>query len=197
MNFIRKYKIILILILLLLVISLVLFYPYFYERYIRKNNLPSSLNLDNSKQQDKDNPNVLQIPTLGISAPINYLDQPDESLFQQSLQTGVVHYPGSANLGQEGNVYIFGHSSDYPFTKGEYKTVFAKLPDIKLGSSIFLTDKDGKKYEYLVASTKVVASNDVSVLSQDTKGQRMLTLQTSYPVGTALKRFVVICYLRI
>jgi LPXTG-site transpeptidase (sortase) family protein len=139
--------------------------------------------------------NQLTIPTLGIQAPLVYMEGTTEEAFQEALQSGVVHYPGTAEPGQSGNAYYFGHSSDYPWGKGEYKTVFALLPSIKVGDKIAVTNKEGGIFEYVVQETKVVSPDDLSVLSQETDGKKLLSLQTSYPVGTALKRFIVIAEL--
>ncbi len=139
---------------------------------------------------------TLAIPSLGVLAPVVYVSETGEKTFQSALLNGVVHYPGSSLPGEVGNVYIFGHSSDYAWSKGAYKSVFALLPKIKKGAEIKLTDSKGFMYTYLVTEQKVVGPNDVSVLAQDTAGKRILTLQTSYPIGTALKRYVVRAELR-
>lgn len=138
--------------------------------------------------------NHLSIESLGISAPVIYLDEVTENAFQIALRSGVVHYPGSPKPGEAGNVYLFGHSSDFPTSKGDYKTVFALLPKIKTGAIIELSDDTGKIFRYAVAETKVVSPNDIHVLDQD-ESKHQLSIQTSYPVGTALKRFIVISYL--
>ena len=80
---------------------------------------------------EKMEPNILVIETLDIKAPIIFAEEANEETFQKSLENGVVHYPGTAKIGQKGNPYIFGHSSDYIWKKGEYKTVFALLPKIR------------------------------------------------------------------
>jgi hypothetical protein len=72
--------------------------------------------------------NVLAIPSLGVSAPIQYIEHADDATMQDALAHGVVHYPGSSLPGQVGNMYIFGHSSDYAWAKGDFKHVFALLP---------------------------------------------------------------------
>lgn len=136
-------------------------------------------------------PNQIQIPSLDIVAPIQYVTESNEPAFQAALVNGVVHYPGTAEFGAEGNSYIFGHSSDFAFSKGSYKTVFALLPKIEMGAEISVTNKDGDKYIYKVYDKFVVESTDVKQLDQNTKGKRILTLQTSYPIGTALKRYIV------
>lgn len=141
-------------------------------------------------------PDTLWVDSLGIEAPVKYVDQNDENAFQDALQDGVVHFPGTALPGQPGNTYIFGHSSDYLWSRGHYKTIFALLPQITDNAEIKLTDHSGKLYTYVVTSHRVIAATDTSVLSQYDNRQKLLTLQTSYPVGTALRRFVVVAQLK-
>lgn len=135
--------------------------------------------------------NSLFIPSLNIAAPIVYATEASESIFQLDLQNGVVHYPQTANPGQAGNCYIFGHSSDFLWSKGHYKTVFTTLPNLKIGDVIYLTDGQNHQFVYQVTQTKVVSPQDTEYLSQDNT-KALLTLQTSYPLGTALERFLVI-----
>jgi LPXTG-site transpeptidase (sortase) family protein len=136
-------------------------------------------------------PNILKIPGLGIQAPIRYVDVASEDVFQKALADGVVQFPGTAKPGEWGNAYIFGHSSDYAWSKGNYKTVFALLPRIQTGERITVSDASGKAFNYIVTKTFVVAPDNTEVLDQFGYQKKVLTLQTSYPVGTALKRFIV------
>ena len=136
-------------------------------------------------------PNRLAIASLGVNAPIVYIQEKNEKAYQGALMEGVVHFPDTALPGQVGNCYIFGHSSDYIWGKGKYKSIFATLPSIKKGEFIEITDQTGNAFVYEVFDSFVVAANDVSVLNQETGGKKLLTLQTSYPIGTALKRFIV------
>lgn len=135
--------------------------------------------------------NQLQIPSLQIVAPIQYVAENSEAAFQTALASGVVHYPGTAGPGKEGNSYIFGHSSDYAFSPGQYKTVFALLPKIELGAEIIVSDQNGSSFTYKVYEKFVTESDDLNQLNQETLGKRILTLQTSYPIGTALRRYIV------
>lgn len=139
--------------------------------------------------------NVLSISSLKLEAPIVYVHEMTEAAFQAGLQRGVVRYPGTAKPGALGNVYIFGHSSDYRTSKGSYKNIFATLPQIKLGAEVTLTDGKGTPYTYKVIETKVVSAKAMESLDQYDYARRLLTLQTSWPIGTALKRYVVIAEL--
>ncbi len=140
-------------------------------------------------------PVALWVESLNIAVPIIYVEKSDEAEFQRGLKWGVVHYPGTAEIGEAGNAYIFGHSSDYLWSDGRFKTIFSRLPQIKIGAKIVAQNQQGEIFTYQVIATKVVSKNDISVLSQDDPKKYLLTLQTSYPVGTAQKRFVAVAEL--
>lgn len=136
--------------------------------------------------------NMLSIPSLSLTVPVVYVNEAKESAYQDGLRNGVVHYPGTAAPGGYGNGFIFGHSSDYRWSGGSYKTVFAVLPQIAVGATITFTGSDATPYTYKVFQKTVVAPSDVKYLSQYDYKRRLLTLQTSYPVGTALARYIVL-----
>ena len=140
-------------------------------------------------------PDRLVIPRLGIDAPVIYAAEENEQAFQGALKSGAVHYPGTSGIGEPGNAYIFGHSSDYIWSRGRYKTVFALLPKIQIGELVTVTDREGYLYNYKVIETKVVSPSDVSVLGDYGGARKLLTLQTSYPIGTAWRRFVAVAEL--
>jgi len=133
---------------------------------------------------------ILHIPKLAVTAPVIYISSTEENDIQIGLQSGVVHYEGTADFGEIGNAYIIGHSSDYENAPGEFQTIFAKLPQMELGDEIIILAED--QLVYKVIDKKIVEPDDLTVLSQETQGRKLLTLQTSYPVGTAKQRLIVI-----
>ncbi len=141
-------------------------------------------------------PNTIVIPRFNIQAPIIFTSERDEENFQKALREGVVHYPGTAHIGEKGNAFIFGHSSDYIWSTGNYKTVFALLPKIQKEDLILASDNKGTLFTYKVIDTKIVSPNQVEYLDQYEYKKELLTIQTSYPIGTALKRFLVIAELQ-
>lgn len=145
---------------------------------------------------EKGEPNLLRIPSLDIWAPIQYVDKVNEDVFQEALQNGIVHYPGTADIGQLGNPFLFGHSSDFASTPGKFKAVFALLPKISNGAEILVSTKDGTVYKYEVTKQFVANKTDLYVLDQGDYKEKLLTLQTSYPIGTALKRYIVVAKLK-
>ncbi len=155
------------------------------------NTKPAEPSIELPDNQERGEPNLLVIESLGITAPIVYTDATTEKGFQEALALGAVHYPGSAKIGEVGNAYVFGHSSDFLWKPGNYKNVFALLPKIQIGETIKVSSEEGIIYRYKVYETLIVNPNDLSVLNQDTGGKKILSVQTSYPIGTALKRFIV------
>jgi len=142
--------------------------------------------------------NRLIIPKIDKNIPI--IDTDPESLmgadwksleqtFQEDLRDGVVHYPGTAEPGDSGNVFITGHSSYYIWDSGRYKDVFARLNQLEEGDDIVIY-YDQQKYHYVVREKKEVQNDDISVLEQG--DENILTLMTCSPVGTNFRRLVVI-----
>jgi LPXTG-site transpeptidase (sortase) family protein len=111
-----------------------------------------------------------------------------EKDIQESLREGVVHYPGTAYPGMNGNVVITGHSSYFVWDPGRFKDVFALLHEVNVGDKVIVYYEQ-KKYLYQVYDKKVVTPDKIDVLTQD--GTDKLTLITCTPVGTNLKRLIV------
>lgn len=127
-------------------------------------------------------------PILGLEALKSNNWNELEDQIRDSLLKGPVHYPGTADPGQQGNVFITGHSSNVFWEPSAYNTVFALLPKLQEGDDIYLTFNQ-KDYHYKVTGLREVTPEDVSILAQG-KGHT-LTLMTCTPVGTNLKRLVV------
>ncbi len=142
--------------------------------------------------------NRLVVPKLGKSIPIVETGDSQiqgenwgqlEKQIQSGLQQGVVHYPGTAKPGEYGNVFITGHSSYYPWDPGQYKDVFATLSKLEVGDRYYVYYNQ-KQYSYEVTSKKEVKPSNVDVLSQP-KDEKISTLMTCTPVGTALRRLII------
>lgn len=112
-----------------------------------------------------------------------------EGDIQEALKDGVVHYPGTARVGQKGNVVLTGHSSYFPWDPGRFKDVFALLHEVAVGDRIIVYE-DQKKVQYEVYETRIVSPAQVDVLTQ--QGENRLTLITCTPIGTNLKRLIIL-----
>ena len=136
----------------------------------------------------------LEVPKLNISTPIVYSDSDEESDIQKSLIDGAVHLAGTAMPGETGNAYFVGHSSNFNNAPGNYNEIFKDLPKIAVGDQILIS-RGGYKYKFTVYQTRIVEPTELWVMSQETNGLAVLTLQTSYPVGTSRQRFVAMARL--
>lgn len=159
---------------------------------------PNNTNIKvNLETKEKGKPDYIYIPDVDIEVPIIYIteEENNEVGYQAALANGVVQYPGTAIPGEYGNPYIFGHSSDFFWKEGDYKEIFKQIIDIPLDTIIRITNHRGDLFIYKVIETKIVGPNEVSVLDQQNYERQILTLQTSWPLGTALKRYLVIAEL--
>ena len=133
--------------------------------------------------------NHLQIPSLDITAPISWRIPNVPDKVSLGLQNGVIQLDGTALPGEKGNVYITGHSSNFVWSKGHYNSIFAVINKLVAGDLIYLK-YNNKVFAYKVADQKVVAATDLSVLEQNSDAT--LSLVTCWPIGTSLKRLVII-----
>lgn len=132
----------------------------------------------------------LTIPKLGVSAPL-ILSKHDPTApwddLRQDLDNGVSLAPSLAKPGEEGTAFITGHSSDYAWRKGSYKTVFALLPALDVGDTI-VVDYRGQRFTYQVTGSRVVRPSEVAAF--ENRGGRTLTLMTCYPPLTTSRRWL-------
>ena len=133
----------------------------------------------------------LVIPKIGVDAPL-ILSKHDPTApwndIRQDLENGVSLAPGLAKPGEEGTAFITGHSSDYAWRPGSYKTVFALLPALDVGDEIFV-DYQGQRFTYRVTGSRVVRPSEVSAFED--RGGKTLTLMTCYPPLTTAKRWLI------
>lgn len=116
----------------------------------------------------------------------------DTNDFEQNL----AHLPGTALPGEKGNVFITGHSSLPQFFRpGNFKAIFANLPQIKKGAEIVI-EAGGQKFTYVVEGLKVVNPKEISVINPPDNEGRYLTLMTCVPPGLYLKRLIVLARLK-
>ena len=134
---------------------------------------------------------AIYIPKIGVAAPI-LLSSHDPTAswedIRRDLEEGVSLAPGLARPGEEGTVWITGHSSDYGWRPGRYKTVFALLPALEPGDRIII-DYLGKRYVYRVTGHQVVSPYAVYAFKH--RPGKTLTLMTCYPPLTTAKRWLV------
>ncbi|PZM86557.1 hypothetical protein DLH72_00615 [Candidatus Gracilibacteria bacterium] len=141
--------------------------------------------------------NRIVIPKLGKNIPLVDIKNQKvdsehelENIFMKELENGVVRYPGSAVPGENGNSFIFGHSSNFPWMNGDYNEVFSNLNFLESGDEVIIYYGQ-KKFIYKIKEKKVIKPGDVSVLKRY-PDKKELSIMTCWPIGTTLNRLVVI-----
>lgn len=142
--------------------------------------------------------NRIVIPKIGKNIPLVEIKNKKvknvkelEDIFMEELVNGVVRYPWTAKPWKEGNAFIFWHSSNFPWIKGEYNDVFALLDKLVYWDEIIVYYEQ-QKFVYTVKEKKVIKPWDVSLIKDQENNKKKITLMTCWPIGTTLKRLVVI-----
>ncbi len=138
------------------------------------------------------------IPSIWVESPIVNVDTNAELKMQEweftdDLKKWVVHYPTTPEPDINGNMMLFGHSSNYRWIKSAYNTIFSKLPQLTDGNEVIVI-RDGKEYRYKVQTKQEVKPTDVPSVyaSHHTNTKQLITLMTCYPVWTRDERMMVI-----
>jgi len=131
------------------------------------------------------------VPKINANAKvIENVDPYNSWEYQQSLTQGVAHAKGSSVPGEDGNVFIFAHSSDNFYNANRYNSVFYLLNKLEISDYFYLI-KDSVIYKYAVEQTGVVKPENVEYLSPN-YGERTAVLMTCWPPGTTIDRLIVV-----
>lgn len=117
------------------------------------------------------NPTATDIPTLDAA-----------------LLKGVVRYPKSALLGEDANMFLFGHSSYLPIVYNSNYKAFNGIQKLVIGDEITVQSRS-TEYRYRVSSVRL-AEADRALVELST-GVRKLTLSTCNSFGAKGERFVI------
>lgn len=131
--------------------------------------------------------NSIFIPAINVSAPVSWRVENNAATVATELKKGTIHLAGTALPGEIGNVFITGHSSNLPWVKSSYNSIFALLDKLVVGDIVYLKYQNNV-YIYKISNTKTVSPNETSVLNST--DQSILTLMTCTPTGTSLKRLI-------
>ncbi|MCX6816972.1 MAG: sortase [Candidatus Beckwithbacteria bacterium] len=135
----------------------------------------------------------LVIPKIFVNVSVTENVNPEDVKAYQSVLKqagGVAHAVGTAVPGENGTVYIFGHSTDATFDVERFNAVFYLLGKLEKGDKI-IAYYNNVPYNYIVAEKKVVDPTDISDII-DVTGEERLVLQTCWPPGTTWKRLLII-----
>lgn len=117
-----------------------------------------------------------------------------ENLFMKELEKWVLRYPWTAKPGENGNVFMFWHSSNYAWENWNYNDVFALLDNLEFWDEIIIYYNQ-KKYTYVVNEKKVVKPGNVKILDRD-PSKKEVSLMTCRPIGTSINRLIAFAELK-
>ncbi len=174
-------------------------FDFWYKENISMSEVDNSPLIDSTNQSRGSTDEIINVPAvpngfiviekIDVKAPIiwDVLNTPVET--ESNLKNGIIHLQGTAKPGEKGNIFLTGHSSDYFWSTSAYKEAFVLLDKLVVGDKIYINFND-VIYGYNVVEKKTVNPNDISVLNQG--DEKILSLMTCTPVGTALNRLIVI-----
>lgn len=137
----------------------------------------------------------LIISKLGVRVPIVWSQSEDEADIQRDLERGAIHYPHTGIPGAPGNALIAGHSSDYFWSPGDYKNVFARLGELQVGEediTVVYQSSGGRAARtipFRITEKAVVSATDPRLFLASDRAE--MTLVTCWPVGTSWWRLMV------
>jgi len=141
--------------------------------------------------------NAPELPTrvvaksIGLDAVVVNPTSVDIEVLDRELTKGAVRYPTSAQLGVNGTVLLFGHSSYLPVVYHQYYKVFNGIQNLKPGEVVSVYS-GATEYRYKVTGVRRADASDpnesIVELPQDGK---YLTLVTCNSFATKSDRFVV------
>ena len=124
--------------------------------------------------------------TVGIDIVVENPKSEDNSVLNEYLTRGAVHYPGSADLGA-GNTFIFGHSSNWAVVHNKAYKALNGIDKLVRGDKIYV-DSDTGRYVYEV--TRVYQASADAAFVDLSSDKNMLTLSTCDVFGAKQSRFV-------
>lgn len=133
---------------------------------------------------------ILVIPKISVTAPLLWGETASEQHLLQLLKQGVVAYPASAPIGQEGTTVILGHSAPPGWPKIRYDWVFTNLNKLNAGDLIQISE-GGKEYVYEVTKKFFLQKGQEIPLVSINGSKSIIVLLTCWPPGIDQKRLAV------
>lgn len=133
-------------------------------------------------------PKRIIIDAIGVNAPVNNPESAAIAVLDEALLSGVVRYPGSGDLDEHTNMFLFGHSTGFRVVQNEMFKVFNNLKNLKENDLIRL-QSNTHEYVYRVTGVSLTTA-DEAVVELSTRAKK-LTLSTCNSFGKAEERYVV------
>jgi LPXTG-site transpeptidase (sortase) family protein len=148
------------------------------------NSLSQLININYSNKE-----NSLEIPKIGVSAPLIIVEDLNEKDLNEKLDRGVVLFSNSTSPDQAGQMIIFGHSAPPNWPKIKYDWVFSRLNELEEEDEINFYFNN-QKYTYYVKN-KIFLERGEEIPNNSTNSENTLLLISCWPPGNSSKRIVV------
>lgn len=135
-----------------------------------------------------ESPVRIAVKKIGLNVTIENPTSTNIEVLDAALLKGAVRYPTSAQLGQEGTMLLFGHSSYLPIVNNKNFKAFDDIQNLVAGDSVSVYSA-GKEYRYSVTGMRKAKAEEDSVELLATG--KHLALVTCNSFGTKSDRFVV------
>ncbi len=132
-------------------------------------------------------PTHISIPSIGVDAKVSVPKNTSTSVLDESLTHGAVYYPGSGLLA-DGNVFIFGHSTNWKVVNNPAYKTFNGFKDVKAGDTVRVK---GSIHTFVYKVISVTLANDNEVWVDLSSDQKQLTLSTCNTFGKKQERYVI------
>lgn len=112
----------------------------------------------------------------------------DIATLDNALLNGVVRHPDSADLQQDGTMFLFGHSSSLPNVRNKNFQAFNGIQNLEWGDKIRVQSSD---FEYVYRVDRVYEAKASTAEVALVSGTATLALATCNSFGTKDDRFIV------
>ena len=110
--------------------------------------------------------NVLDIPSLNMKAYIY------EGVSNENLRSGVGHFKGTKEIGENGKCCVAGHSS------ATYNCILNGIENLPLMEKFYVWDSNGVKHTYYLTDKFITDPEDLHVLDTTLKDKSYFTIVT-------------------
>lgn len=128
----------------------------------------------------------IRAPKVGIDVTVNHPTTVDVSTLDEALKNGAVYYPGSGTPAS-GNVFIFGHSTNWAVVRNEAYRAFNGLEKLVKGDEIIL---ETAEYDFVYRVDLVTLVDADSALVYFDSTSPKLTVSTCNTFGEKQERHV-------
>jgi LPXTG-site transpeptidase (sortase) family protein len=133
-------------------------------------------------------PDRVIIEKIGIDVKVLQPSSVNVAVLDETLKKGAAYYPGSGTI-EKGNIFIFGHSTNWPVVQNPSYKTFNGLNKLVKGDVIVLGAGD-QEFSYKVKTVELVDAEN-ALVEFDNSGQ-ILTLSTCNTFGEKQERWVVV-----